>query len=602
MIMIFVGIGFTSANTYAYQADEELTKDKVSSGLRKEINALLEKETIDVFVWKRSIDTMRVKEVMHCNGIDYDQYAYEENFIDKIGYEFQENDIVIEQERLIFKKERLNAVKEVTIDYQNSFLDRYSIKKDNALYVSNYTSTVALSLTKAEIDKILKDNEVLEITKYEDIKQSVETNLAPNQIRAGYGTTSNPGLKHSSQGGYTGVGVSIGIIEAGSGRFDALAPQLSPLVAAGRLTYVPVTGVTPTTTTHATLVTSIVAGQAVTVSGRTYEGIATGANVFQSGITSSTHVLTAFQQFADLGVDVINYSGGSSSTGYTDYDREIDNLIYTTKVIFVKSAGNSAGNITSPGKAYNAITVGNAETKSNATTALTPPYNMRSTSSYIVPNYLSNKPEVTAPGTNIAYVSSPGIVSSNSGTSFAAPMATGVIAQLIQKRRAMINPNNYITYFKGVLMLGAISDLINDSTHRTGDSSWFFNRQGAGLIDAVRSSVSGETQIYRRLDQMYSSVFTLFPYQTTNTPIRTVLVFEKPENVLLTAAYGNNFDLFMERESDRLILASSTSTVNTHEIFEHYLPANVPVLMGFRTVSLISSDLEISISYVWKPI
>ncbi|MBN2834044.1 MAG: S8 family serine peptidase [Candidatus Delongbacteria bacterium] len=249
-------------------------------------------------------------------------------------------------------------------------------------------------MTKTDILKIIEDERILGVSEYTNEIPENELLLSVDQVNAGYGTVQNPGLKNASQGGYDGDGVTIGIIEAASGRFDPDAPQLSDMVSSGQLEFIEVEGVNETITDHATHVTNIIAGQSYAFSGNTYEGIATGARVYQSGIAYESDVYTAFNQFIDLGVDVVNCSLGSSSSSYTSFDQEIDNLIYTSKVLFVKSAGNSYGTVTSPGKAYNAITVGNSETKSNSTTAESILYDIASSSSYQVNSYLSNKPEL----------------------------------------------------------------------------------------------------------------------------------------------------------------------------------------------------------------
>ena len=48
---------------------------------------------------------------------------------------------------------------------------------------------------------------------------------------------------------------------------------------------------------------------------------------------------------ANLGVSVINYSGGSGNTlDYASYDQEIDNILKSSGVSFVVSAGNTGNN------------------------------------------------------------------------------------------------------------------------------------------------------------------------------------------------------------------------------------------------------------------
>jgi len=296
-------------------------------------------------------------------------------------------------------------------------------------------------------------------------------------------------------------------------------------------------------------------------------------------------------------------SGGVNSSLYTEFDQEIDNLIYTTKVLFVVAAGNNSGNVYSPGKAYNAITVGNAETKSNYATAITGNFDIADDSSYLVNSYLSNKPEIVAPGVAIGSILNSGgtdVLFVGSGTSASAPHVTGMLAQLVEKYESTINDNNYITYFKGRLMLGANSSKVNDSSHRTGDGSIFYNEQGAGFVDAVNSA----STIYGWNNRIKLGLLDLNYYvnitltSSSDYDIRAVLIFEKPENVILTSNYGNNLDLYLEDVNNQTIV-SSTSTTNIHEILEGTIPANQGARLRVHRASYISSGSYMSFSCFW---
>ncbi len=304
-------------------------------------------------------------------------------------------------------------------------------------------------------------------------------------------------------------------------------------------------------------------------------------------------------------MDVINYSAGSATDSYSWFDKEIDNLIYQTKIVFVKSAGNRGatdGNVTSPGKAYNAITVGSVESKSDYYSKINPPYNVSPTSSYNVPSFLTNKPEVVAPGANIILNVTLFASIGGSGTSFAAPLVTGVIAQLMQKTKPYIDRENYVTYYKAILMVGAEDDLVRDSSVRPSDPASFHNKGGAGLVNGINSAICGELQIYCKLYEMYSYGYMAFPYHTSYSPFRAALVFEKPENMYIEDVYDNNFDLALIRASTRLEIASSRSIVNNFEILESAWPGDGEVLLGFQTRSIIPSNLYMSVSVVWRAI
>lgn len=129
----------------------------------------------------------------------------------------------------------------------------------------------------------------------------------------------------------------------------------------------------------------------------------------------------------DKKVNVINMSMEIKQIGtipnpgdyYNDYCEYLDYVVNTAKVSIVKSAGNNGTYITIPGCGLNVITVG----ASNCNREVS------SFSSWQVDsevNYLY-KPDFVAPGENIT------IAESASGTSFAAPFVTGIIALLMEE-------------------------------------------------------------------------------------------------------------------------------------------------------------------------
>ena len=107
--------------------------------------------------------------------------------------------------------------------------------------------------------------------------------------------------------------------------------------------------------------------------------------------------------------------------------------------LFVKSAGNRGtgdGRVTSPGNGYNVLAVGNADLNGTAARA---DDTMRPSSSFVDPTSTigdREKPEVTAPGSNIRMLSNgfPWSGQIDTGTSMAAPMVAGSAARLIQRK------------------------------------------------------------------------------------------------------------------------------------------------------------------------
>lgn len=601
LLMTITLFSFSFSAVFAQSSDDLLLK--AGRELYEKIDNLDENEMIDIYVWKTSIDQEEYKEELLKLGFDEDIYGNEDLFQSEIVTRLQDLKKVdlIKEIRKEYKIARLQAIKNVTVATNSQFLKDYDIEMDNVIYFSNYTSTIIVTMTRTDILKMIEDERILGISLYEKDIQRNEIFMSIDQVSAGYGTVQNPGLKNTSQGGYDGSGVTIGIIEAGSGRFDPDAPQLSELVSSGQLEFVEVEGVNEQITSHATFITNITAGLSYTYLGNTYEGIATGAQIYQSAIGDSNDVYTAFSQFADLGVDVINYSGGSLlyEGSYSSYDQEIDNLIYITKILFVNASGNDGGDVISPAKGYNVISVGSADTKYTYTSPESTPYDVSSFSNFTVKSFMSNKPEIVAPGELIGSIFAPNSADLRSGTSLSAPHVTGVVAQLIQKYGSSVNINNYVTYFKGRLMLGAQASLVDDTSHRTGDSAIFYNHQGAGFLDAINSakSIAGWNK-YVRLSTLSSNYYVYIFTPPMDLSIRAVLIFEKPENSQITSNYGNNLNLYLQSPGGT-VFCSSTSSTNIFEMLEYTIPANQDILLRVNRASYISSSLYISISCFW---
>lgn len=277
--------------------------------------------------------------------------------------------------------------------------------------------------------------------------------------------------------GITGTGVKVAAIEVG-GRIATANPNLTGAVQ-------DTTSVCATASGHSTAVAGIIRSTHAT-----HKGIAPAASLRAGGSCSgnSAELQSRSTAAADWGASALNLSWGSNiGLAPGADDKFYDNLVINRFRTVVKSAGNRGttgctagtdGNVTSPGLAYNVVTVGNFNDKNTVSwTGDT----MDPCSSWRDPTSAHNdreKPEVSAPGANInsTTVASPWVGAVGSGTSFAAPMVTGTAALMMQKNASL---KVWPEAVKAILQASAV--------HNIEGSARLSEFDGAGGIDAQRA-------------------------------------------------------------------------------------------------------------------
>lgn len=617
---IMVITAFT-ISTSAVDSDGKIVNPKISSELAEIVSKSDKNDHIPVYIFREQISEDAInKNVLTETGMDAEIYENDELFDaiiipqiksrieSEVSMESAEKnsgdsalllDKAVSTEVNRYLDIKRNITRSKYVESNQIFINNNISEKDNVIYKSNYTSTIVLAATPDEILKYAKLNDVEEITYFEDYIQSSELDIVLPQINAD-STTGTKSSSYNSGNGYTGSGIKIGIIEADCGMYDSTSPHLSD-IPSSQLTYLynyrdDGTYVTPAITAHATKVTALIVGQSYTIGSRTFEGVVPDATVYQTSIENTSDVYTAFDLLVDNGANVINYSGGSTTSGYTSFDKEIDNRIATTKVTFVKSAGNSSGEITSPGKAINAITVGNAATKSNSSTASSTPYSMSSSSSYTEASYIPNKPDITAPGTLISTAKSTTVITSGSGTSYAAPLITGVVAQSMQ-RVASLKTNPYSA--KAFLVSCANSSLIS-TTNNSSAGNYLREKSGSGLIDAIKITKayglrSGTLKTNNSTSNSSTQTYT------AGQKIRVILVFGKNNDVSIASASNmDNLDLKLINNSTSNVVATSSSTRNNIEIIEYTIPSNGTYYFQTYATTVQNTTNGVPFSVCWK--
>ncbi len=225
--------------------------------------------------------------------------------------------------------------------------------------------------------------------------------------------------------GYDGSGVTVAHIEPEPGRMETDNPYLAATV------FRPSGGVD----SHATEIGGLIAS-----THSEYRGLAPGCTLLNANAESTNEA--ALDAAADWaltnGASVVNLSFGlsTSADGALHWsDIYFDYLVHYGRALFTKSAGNEGegtGVVTSPGRGYNSLAVGNVNGMGDA-----PWLNdaMRASSSYVNPVTGTEKPEIAAYGTDIytTSTSTPWVDGPYVGTSYAAPLVAAIAALCIDR-------------------------------------------------------------------------------------------------------------------------------------------------------------------------
>lgn len=265
---------------------------------------------------------------------------------------------------------------------------------------------------------------------------------------------------------FTGLGTKGCDIESGG------ISKINPWLPAGI-----VSQVTGSADSHSTAIGGIIASRHATS-----RGMAPDAQLLNANASSSESGIIAGAQWAFTnGADICNvslWSNADSSGPITLGDMALDYLIRNLGRMIVKSAGNQgAGNIvTSPGRGWSCIAVGNMDDKGTATWKDDA---MSSGSSTKDPANGAPKPEVAAPGSNITttLTGSPWIGNAGSGTSFAAPHVVGGSLLLFEQLPALRTEPE---------LLKAL--WIATAWHNVEGATALSDADGAGAIDAFAAS------------------------------------------------------------------------------------------------------------------
>jgi len=398
-------------------------------------------------------------------------------------------------------------------------------------YVSKLTPVIISKLTAKQIKTLSKKENIVYLGLKSERPPSPMFAYALPAVEAAY-------VKNTL--GFNGYGVKIGMYDAGrAGTHTELnSSQITRLD----------TGVA--VSSHATSVARVIAGS---------NGVATGAHLYSSS-NGSTYE-QGIENIISYGVAAINISlsfSRSSGNYYTDFEKWIDHISNQHKVTVVTSAGNSgiSSVVSSPGLAYNTITVGSMDP--NSTT--------NKSDDFFRDDYTSTdnggpagcaKPDVLAPGQ----------LTLGGGTSYAAPMVTGIIAQMIEYKPTIASDPALIK-----AILTACTDRKVPPKFGFGANEVYEGtitaQQGAGVVNAKRAILILSGGKYFSSASMSTGTSTkTFPVPSGNTYIRFALAWIRPNTAATnhnsgtaTAATAANLRLNVYRPSGALAASSNSQT------------------------------------------
>ena len=253
---------------------------------------------------------------------------------------------------------------------------------------------------------------------------------------------------------YTGSGLKVGIIETRGIVTESNHIELADLD-------IRTAGESSAYSEHAEWVTRLLCGS---------EGVARGINTVYIYHANLSSFISAMNWFLDNSCYVINASvANTSSAGKYIWESAFaDFQVRYNRVIYSVSAGNEGSNsnhyVTPPGTGYNVITVANSANNAY----------IRNTSSYDIESDLKmNKPTLAAPGTGVIKDKNNNL---RAGTSYSAPIVTGIIIKLLEE---------YPTLQLFPEAISAI--LIASATNANGQKDIWDNRAGAGIVNYQRA-------------------------------------------------------------------------------------------------------------------
>lgn len=459
---------------------------------------------------------------------------------------------------------RRSYAREAYNEQNSDFVESY-LKGAKIIFQSKYAPMIICELSKTAILNLDTLNNVESLSLYEELELIDEGNIdvGVKSIRGDY-TRDSTGLD--------GYGVKVGQIEDNCPQKGIAELANTKIIRNDE----------NTTSDHASLVAAIIAGKT---------GMAPRAELYS---TTKNDPYGDAEELVKSGVSVINMSAyqPESNTFYSNYAKWVDHIVYQHGVSWVKSAGNDGPNsyVTSPGNAYNVITVGGID--DNGTIA-TDDDIFCVDSCWKTGSQMPSKPDVVAPAEGFSVTGG----STRGGTSFAAAYVTGMIAQMMSFCPTL--------KFRPDAIKAAVVASCDRKTSGE-DLSKITDKEGSGVVNAINaanaiSNVLTQKTYYDTSDQTIT--FDFYPLTTGTKTIAIAWLKDTKgsgtKDLSITDKLLVNFDLLVY-DSNGQVVASSTSKYNSVEMVRFYAATTNKYTVKIQRVTSGTSPEKISLAHVRK--
>lgn len=492
--------------------------------------------------------------------------------MDNLAAELTSEDETLLDQAVMHKRQ---IYKEFYSESNHQIIDRYFTEEDQ-LFVSGYAPVAIVEASQANTWAMARSVDVLairEVAKTEFYEAGVANPVLPNSTVITVNYVNDVALANRISRadvlrdtyGLTGEGIRVGVIDA-----EGVADASNYYLHSANIT------VHPHNTTISQHATNIVAIMAAT-NGENCYGMIPDAEFYCYAAKFKTEFYAGIEWFLDSGVHVINISMALYDVlgWYDSLSAWVDHIAVLHDVHCVVAAGNDVVFVSSPGMAYNAITVGSYTAYNDNVASFV----MSGNSCYA--EWAETYPEKP----NIVAKENYGGVQ---GTSYAAPQVTGVIAQLCEYRPVLKYQQSAIG---AILSASAAQKVEAVGAGLKGDnfissisgSAQISDKEGAGILDALWAwgIVANYNYASMQLSTFpYSMTFTI---DTSMNTLTRIAIFWLKRNVDCShsGSVGQNnpaiadLNLYVYDSSGDLV-CSSTASYSNFEIVQ-FIPEDPAV-------------------------